>query len=205
MGVSCKFKKAIGGMVRALSLLFWVLIIFAFNVPYVAVLTVLSALIHEAGHLIPLVMMGKYKKPPRSTLSGFRITVPEVLSYNDSILVLVFGPLANIISALLLYLASLKYGEYWFVFALLNLLTAISNLIPVKGYDGYKILEVLCSLKEENTGAKRVLEATSLLMISIMTFISLYFIMKIGEGYWIFFVFFISLLVTITKSKSRGK
>ena len=104
-------KSALKGMIGLLSLTFWVLVIFAFNSPYVAILTLICAIIHEIGHLIPLITLGKYKRRPHSTLSGFRITVPDMLSYNDSLTVLICGPCANLISFILLYTIALGLSQ----------------------------------------------------------------------------------------------
>lgn len=205
MKITKSVNHLLNGIINALSLLFWLLVIFAFNLPYVAVLTVICAIIHELGHLTPLFIFGNYKKRPRSTVCGFRITVPELLSYNDSLVILISGPCANLIAFVLLFLASFQFGEYFFLFAILNLITAISNLIPVKGYDGYKIIEILLSQKEENHSAKIILDGVSFIIISAMSFLSLYLILKVGEGYWIFFVFFISLLVAVLKSEKKEK
>ena len=44
-----------------------------------------------------------------------------------------------------------------------------------------------------------VTDALSFAFISLATFLSLYLIMNFGEGYWIFFVFFFSL---VTEAKN---
>lgn len=76
---------------RLLTPAFWILLIFGFDEVYVAVLTLISALIHEAGHLIAA---GPRIGGIRYTLSGPRIGSGTV-SYKRRILTLAGGPVAN--------------------------------------------------------------------------------------------------------------
>ena len=43
--------KIVTVFTEVLSVVFWVLVIFGFDLPYVAVLTIAAALIHELAHL----------------------------------------------------------------------------------------------------------------------------------------------------------
>ena len=192
-------------LVGFLSFLFWVLMLFGFNTPFVAILTVISALIHEGGHILALIMTGRYAGLPRFVLSGFRISGHRTSSYREELFVLAAGPGANILAALFLLLLSNFLGRYFKIFAAINLLTAASNLIPVRSYDGYKIIKILLSLKSPVPRGEKIMEIISFTLVVIMTFLSLYFIMTVGEGYWIFAIFFISMLFSIFRGKNVKK
>ena len=192
---------------RFLTMVFWILIIFGFDLPYIAFLTLFAALIHEAGHLFAILLLSERGvSMPKSALSGFRIK-NENSSYSKEIIKAGSGPLINIIF-FLIFNTGLGFppdiSEYLKSFALINLLTAISNLLPVEGYDGYRILyawiSVIFSRPER---ALLALWYLSFFIIVIFSFISLYFMLKIGEGYWIFGVcicFLISVISKKTKS-----
>ena len=185
-------------LTEALSVVFWVLVIFGFDLPYVAILTIAAALIHEIGHLAAIYLLRKdYKGAPRGDVSGFRISVSN-LSYKEEMLSTLAGPLTNLIlgGLLMLFLAS-PYTE---LFGAINIMTAISNLLPVRGYDGYKFLSALGGVCSKNPlRVEHILEWLSFGISTLMCFISLYLLLKIGEGYWIFAVFFSFLLSEIFK------
>ena len=50
-----------------LPLLFWALIMFGFDAPYIAILTIISAIIHEAGHLFAMLFITHEAQMPTAT------------------------------------------------------------------------------------------------------------------------------------------
>ena len=191
-----KFLKRITD--RALPLLFWLLLMLAFDSPAMTVLTVAAAITHELGHIAVISFIsGGRLTVPRAVISGLRIAPGRMLSYKEEALVAIGGPAIN----LLVFISLIPFfsSEYVFTFALLNLLTAISNLIPIYGYDGYRILRAVISKFSTPDFSERLLSSASLLFSSFAVFTSLFFILKIGEGYWIFTVFFVILVKDILK------
>lgn len=189
-------------LLGALPIVFWVLLMFGFDEPYVAILTIITALIHEIGHLIAIYTLKKgCFCLPRGDISGFRIEVTS-LSYKEEAISSLAGPLINLILGIIpVFFCS---SEYSLVFATLNIMTAFSNLLPVKGQDGYKFAISLASLYSKNP--ERIvafLDCFSFFFSSVMCFLSLYLILKIGEGYWIFAVFFSFLLSEILKRQNH--
>ncbi len=176
-----------------LPMLFWLTLIFGFDAPYVAILTVICAVIHEVGHYIAILMLSSKASRLRGHISGFRIKLNTKLTYKNEILILIAGPASNIAIFLILIPFSCNIGEYLRLFSFLNLVTGISNLLPVEGYDGY---EALYSLFQAigNEGLIRRLNEFSFLFSSCATFFSLYLIDRFGEGYWIFGLFFVTTL-----------
>ena len=95
--------------------------------------------------------------------------------------------------------------EYRKLFGEINLLTAISNLMPIEGYDGYR---VLCELGASvgNFSLASVMRYLSLLFSIVVVFFSLYLLLRLGVGYWLFAVFFTSLISKIAEGvKSQEK
>ena len=186
----------IGVIDQFLPILFWATLIFGFQEPQIATLTVISALIHECGHVFFLKFKGIKSAKPRGDISGFRIRSNAVLSYQDEILLYLFGPLANICIAAILCFFD---GEFASMLCTLNIATAISNLLPVKGYDGYGILYTIAERKNPDGIAARIVEYISAGMIFIFCILSIYFIDRFGSGYWIFGIFFFSMLNQLSK------
>ena len=181
---------------EALSVVFWVLVIFGFDMPYVAVLTISAALIHELSHLAAIFAFKKeLKNAPRGAVSGFRIAISE-LSYREEMICAAAGPLSNLISGLLLL--PFSKHEYIAMFATVNIMTALSNLLPMRGYDGYNFLRAFAFAYSKNPWRLEMfLGKLSFAIAAISCFLSLYLMLKIGEGYWIFAVFFSFLLSEI--------
>lgn len=184
-----------------LPLFFWVLLIFGFDAPYMAILTILSALLHELGHIISMMLVGKVKGRLRTHLSGFRITAKGG-GYIDDIITLVGGPIINILAFLLCFAICGGKDGYIMEVGLVSLITAISNLLPVEGYDGYNIILKIVYMKESISGI-RVLETISFGISVAFTFLSLYLLLRYGEGYWIFGIFFSLLLGKIFKKNKE--
>ena len=187
---------------RTLPLVFWMLLIFGFDEPYVAVLTIVSALLHELGHVLVLALFkNKTSGVPIPDISGFRIGVSG-LSYKEELLSALAGPLVNLFFGLVPLL--LFKSEYVHTFAWLNVMTAISNLLPIKGYDGYRsVLCILSMFTNDRARGEAILSSLSFLFSSIMCFLSLYLMLRIGEGYWIFVVFFSLIISEMAKRQKH--
>ena len=178
-----------------LPLVFWVSIIFGFDTPDVAILTILSAILHEIGHLLPTLVMKSRIKSVEAHISGFRIKQGGEGYWSD-IIELVGGPLANALVFLLTLPFSGALGGYIGLVGSVNLVTALSSLIPIEGYDGYGIIKKLLEL----TGVTALIKPLfylSFILTTAVTFLALYLLLKFGEGYWIFGVFFTILLSKI--------
>lgn len=190
---------------RSLLIIFWVLLIFGFDSPYTAILTIISAMIHESGHVICLLAVkSKERLIPTPHISGFRIKIPT-LSYKEELLCALSGPMANLAVGIVFFFSFPPVlASYLKTFATLNIMTMVSNLLPIEGYDGYKILDaILGILFKCNALAQNLLFLTSLITSSVMCFLSLYIILKLGAGYWIFGLFFTAMLRSMIKKQKQ--
>ena len=187
---------------KMLPLAFWVVLMFGFDEPYIAILTILAAFIHEGGHLIiTLPFSTKRSRAIKNEIAGFRIKTNR-LSYKEELLAALGGPLANLAAGLIFFYLPLKseFGEYSYTFAVLNVMTMASNLLPIESYDGHRALSaVLCLIFGDSLRVYSFLYWLSFIFSSVMTFISLYIMLRIGEGYWIFAVFFSVMLSAVIK------
>ncbi len=190
-----------------LSLCFIILIIFSFDTALVAIMTILSAIIHELGHIAPMLLLkGSEPAIPRSRIDGLRILTKEQLSYRDELIVLLGGPCLNLIFSALFYVLHLKFGEYFYLFAIINLMTMLTNLLPINQYDGYKIIRCIILLVCRDAYSKlSVLDAVSFAICTVISIVTLYFILKLGEGYWIFSVLLYQLIRSIHRYNTPRK
>ena len=184
---------------RFLPALFWMLLIFGFDDPCIGTITVIAAAIHELGHTVALLILGRTAKLPEGRLRGLKIRV-DTCSYTDMLIILSSGPLANILVSLFLLPLS-GDSPYLKTVILINLATALSNLIPTEGYDGYGFIK--CLLEErENAGGIRLLMKISFITSVALTFTALYLLSRFNIGYWLFGLFFTIILVKMKENLS---
>ncbi len=182
------------------AFLFFSFIIFAFDTPYTAAATLIAALFHECGHKIALLSVRSRSTAPIPRLFGFKIKSESNLSYGNDILCASAGPGANLLVCFLSFPLCFVNKDAYCVFAVINIATALANLLPIKGYDGYRIITSLILLISPKEGLINIIEAFSLIMMCAFVFLSLYLIGKFNEGYWIFIIFFSALLCELSKS-----
>ncbi len=166
--------------------------------------TIFAALIHELGHIMYLVFSSGDVKL-RGVLSGFRIRSQKELSYRQEFFLYISGPFVNLALAALLWIASDVMGRSLAEGIIANLITALSNLLPIEGYDGYGALRsVIRSLDGETMVFEGALRSLSFLLIFIFCIFSLYLIDRFGGGYWIFAIFFLSMVKKMSERLPKG-
>ncbi len=181
-------------MCGSLSMLFWVLLIFGFEEGYVAIATLLSALIHEMGHIVFLHFSRNSRASLRAVESGFRIKSANMLDYKSQRWLYLSGSMANILTASFCLILSLVFGGFFVFFSIINLATAFSNLLPIEGYDGYGAIKTYVEEKEFPCSFLRALSTLSTSLVFILTVLSLYLMDRLDGGYWIFAIFSFTMI-----------
>ena len=192
------YKRYIKIFTAAASTLFWLLLIFAFEKPKEGLLTVTAALIHESGHFLFTLIFLKRASTPYGVISGFRIKNEQLLPYRSQLLLYLSGPIMNLAAFAVSFL--LPCAEFARDFALINLFTMLSNLLPVEGYDGFGALKTAASALGVEHLMYPILKWLSFVFTSLMALISLYFMYYLNGGYWIYVIFSISALSFIKKT-----
>lgn len=185
-------------LTRVLPSLFWVVLIFGFDSPSVAFLTVCCAGIHECGHVL-LSRAVSRNFSLRALAFGFGLKPHGNLPYTHELLIASGGPLINLALFALTVPFRNSLGGYVFLFGMINLLTALSNLMPLRGYDGYRIAECIISKYGRAELAASVLPKISFATLSLSVLFSLYLMEKLNTGYWIFFILIFSLIRDIKR------
>ena len=181
-----------------LSIIFWIFIIYGFDDGYLAASTVACAVIHELGHLGAVSAFSKSKGVICGRPDGLRIVKPNLASYRGDFMIFAAGPAANILSAAAASALLPLGSEFVAAFVTVNMATAIANLLPVRGHDGYGMLKSIIALKKDSDFADAVLGKISFVLTAFVCFFSLYLMEEVGEGYWVFGVFYFSMLCDMT-------
>ncbi len=106
--------------------------------------TIIATILHETAHLAA---MAALKCKPRSIKlipAGVIITKRLAISHKTDAIILVGGPLANLVISALFVKISPEFSA-------INFVVGIFNLLPVRGLDGGELLfKLLCCLFGEN-------------------------------------------------------
>lgn len=119
--------------------------------------TFFAVFIHETGHLLAMWAVGCQPKSVRLIPSSVQIIRPFGVKAKAEALITVCGPAFNIaiFLAFLINFGSFK-SDISLRFGLLNLITAVFNLLPVRGLDGGTLLTLLIARRTDIYKAESV-------------------------------------------------
>jgi len=193
----------------------------------ILILYFLSAFLHECGHLLAAVLLGIGVKEIRFEFSGIRICTDEGLtSYKSEILLAAAGPFVNFICLGMCMVAFLLSGrtygevtalaeafisgrEYSSVgavsfFAVSAFLQGGLNLLPVRSFDGGRILYCCVALLLGERVAERVIDVLSAFSALVLWTVALYLLLKVGSGLGIY-VFAACIAFSVTRETVNEK
>lgn len=161
---------------------------------YFALAALLSVFLHELGHIIVAKILKIHLAECKIGIFGAALT-PEAsdFSYVEEIFLCLGGPLANLLTAatvLPFFVLTKNTVILYFIISSVSL--ALLNLLPIKGFDGGRILYSLLCLLFDITAAERSLSVCSFITVLILWFVSVYFLM-IANANLSLFIFSISL------------
>ncbi len=143
---------------------------------------IISAALHEAGHIVALKMAGAKIQNITVVPFGAEIrTDVDMLPYKKELLVALAGPAANIILAVVLLLIYfLANSRVVMFFAACNLILAFINLVPVRTLDGSRALSAVLLEKMPYEKADAYIESISSAAFAFLTFAS--FVLLVVTG-----------------------
>ena len=147
-------------------------VLLAFNAPVVSSLVILAMLLHELGHLLMFFLLNKSVRGVSFATFGAKMSYRGNLSYREEFWICLSGPLSNLLACVFSLLFCQK--EYFQLFCYINLFYALTNLLPLPGYDGEKILRTLTSSFFCMTNAQRWIFRIGFLLRILLLFLSLY-------------------------------
>ena len=152
----------------------------------VSLLTVLAALLHECGHLAAARLLRIAPGQMRLDFLGARMEIMgRVLSYGEEWLLCAAGPLASLVAAAG---AAMLWGisTHARVFSCASLVLGVLNLLPIRTFDGGRMLEVLLSGAFGVRVATRAMTLCSFLFLFLLWATAVYFLLRAGDGLSLF-------------------
>ncbi len=120
---------------------FWLLLLLSLGASFGLEIfpLIISVLVHEAGHILALKLLGGYVGEIKADLKGieFKMERTALFTGKEIILVSMAGPVAGLLFAAAAFIWRLD--ELFKI----NLLLSLFNLLPLKGLDGGEILKEL--------------------------------------------------------------
>ena len=180
----------------SLSGLFMIIALFLTH-SYISIAALAAAALHELGHIAA----AKLCKIPLGELKlgifGAALTpISSSFSYKKEILLCLAGPLVNLFSAMLIYPFGHSKNEFISLFFSASLFLGLLNLLPIKDFDGGRILSCILSYIYSPTVAWRVLKILSFILIFSLWTLSIYLLLKLASSLSLF-VFSLSLFSKI--------
>lgn len=121
-----------------------------------------AAAAHELGHLTAIYVAGGQVSRLRLTAVGAELRLEGTLSYGRELLCALAGPLVN----LLLAFGAARLGAV--VFAGLNLVLGLFNLLPLSALDGGRALSCLTALLLGPESARRLLVCIDIVLTAVL-------------------------------------
>lgn len=154
----------------------------------------LAAMAHEVGHLLCMVILNA--KPDEIVLNPgtIRIVKNSITTNNETLLILLSGPVIN----LMIFLICINFQAVK-LFAVINLVLFIFNLLPIEGLDGGSILKLALKLKHSEKYAEKVLFIITLFFASGLIFAFIYLVMNGRVNYSLPILFLYLILPYVIK------
>ena len=143
-------------------------------------LTMLAALLHEAGHLLTARLLGVGVSEITLLPLGADIKFSRLTTYREDILTGISGAAANILSALLLLPLGAHPAVRYYICS--NLALAAINLLPVDTLDGGTVLRGILSARMPEKTASAVMIALSAASLSVLWLCSVYLMLRSCTG-----------------------
>ncbi|MBE6750004.1 MAG: hypothetical protein E7560_02450 [Ruminococcaceae bacterium] len=157
--------------------------------------TLFAVFVHELGHLFVMWATDNEPKQIRLIPASVQIVNGFSKSYKNDLAVAICGPLVNILLFLVFYFNFKAFGnELVLYYALLNLVIAIFNLLPVKGLDGGTIVYSLIASKYGINKAEITVKIFTVVIAISITLVGIFLMLK-GETNISLFIIAIYLLV----------
>lgn len=189
-------------MLNVLPVIFWLCLIYSFDNTAVANLTILAMIIHEAGHIACVFFFTGKILLPRGDFSGLKLLKNNMPTYLQQFFLYASGVLSNLFAVILTLAFPFSQTRFGELFIAINIATAFSNLLPIDGYDGYRITLLTIEYFNLGTVGYAFLEIISFAFVFAMSIVSLFLVYTLGNGYWIMGIF---LGATITKLQKWQK
>ena len=146
----------------------------------------IAATVHEGGHLLAARLLGIPLRSMRLDMLGARLDIGgRILTYGEEWALCAAGPIFS-----LLFAAVPVFLWERFSFArelsCLSLLLGGLNLLPIRNFDGGRMLASFLSAIMGERFSEHVITACSVLFVLLLWSVAVYFLLRAGDGFSLF-------------------
>jgi stage IV sporulation protein FB len=158
----------------------------------------IAALSHELGHILMAKALGIHLRECTVGIYGAGLRpVDGMYSYGQEILLCIAGPLVNLFLGSVGLLLGLRFpSEFLSHFTISSFVLAGMNLLPIRDFDGGRILSVILSQHFSPRTVSLLLSCLSFIFIFFLWSLSVYFLLRCSASLSLF-IFSISLFLRI--------
>ncbi len=148
--------------------------------------TLLAAFLHEMGHLAAAKLLHIPLGSLQLDLLGARMEVKgRMLSYGEEFLLCAAGPLVSLFAAAAAGLLW-QYSQAAEWFSCASLLLGLLNLLPIRSFDGGRMLDSFLMLFLSQRAVQTLTRAISFLFLFLLWAVAVYFLLRVGDGLSLF-------------------
>lgn len=154
-----------------------IILLICFNKTDILLISIISAITHELGHLIALIVFKiNILEISFSILGGnIKKEIFNKTNYKQDVLIYFSGPLFNLIIGIIFYiLFNCSHINLLYNLFLINIFLFIFNLLPFYNFDGGKIIISLLKLKLDEKTAENILAIISILVLVPFAYYSIF-------------------------------
>lgn len=170
-------------------------------------LGILTALLHELGHIIAMGIKGGFPKEIKFDI--FNIDIVDdfrgIRNYKDDIFILLCGALMNFIAASVsLFIYYHVENIIFLLFFWTNLFIGIFNILPVSVLDGGQALYLFLANKFEIHKCYKIVEVFSILVLIPILLIGFLILLKSKYNFSLLFIGCYLIIMTLFNDKNKG-
>lgn len=166
-----------------------------------SVAAMISAFFHELGHIFAARLLGVELKELKLGIFGAMITPNgKITSYGKEALLCIAGPAVNILTFLFLTFFPHKDNSFFQAIALSSLSLGALNLLPIKSFDGGRILEAALLRFLPIPAVSKIVDLLSFFLIFALWSLSVYLLLRLSLSLSLF-IFSCSLFIKIFSSE----
>ncbi len=170
---------------------------------YLSLAALLAAFLHELGHILSAKLCKIPLEELKLDIFGAAITPKRgIYSYKNELCLAAAGPLVNLaIGGALIFLLK-DINGFFELFISASLFLGIFNLLPLEGFDGYRILHCTLCNKFSFDSSIKICNFLSFFISLFMWLLSVYLMLRLGASLSLFVFSYAFLCKILVRAKS---
>ncbi|MEG0693256.1 MAG: site-2 protease family protein [Oscillospiraceae bacterium] len=166
-------------------------------------IALLACFIHELGHIVMFLAVGYTPQKLTFELTGIRLTKPiQELSAGKELLVQLAGSTTNLLIFFFL-IKTIESISFLSLFAVTHLVLGVFNLLPLKSFDGGKILELILSFFLCENVTQKICSIADFICIFLMLIVCVFMIITSKNSFTLLMITIYLMISSLIKLMKR--